>query len=193
MKNKNQTIMAMRKLLPRDVANCTGPWIDVYIHASVGNSMTGEAKVTIAEKNYGKNEDIRHEFTLPVRVIPGWKGKARRCSDGIRFFVKGEGGEVYRPCGGYFKLDRGRFASAIHSIPADAEIRLVVGLDLETNGYMAEHGLHGDVVDLAVQYEYRGKPVKQTFRIGSECQPHNSARFGSPGSGIGAYEEHIAP
>jgi hypothetical protein len=75
-------------------------------------------------------------------------------------------------------------------MPADAEVRLVVGLDRETNGNLAEHGFHGDVVELACQFSVRGKPVKQTYHVGIQIGPHDSGRFGSPGSCIGAYEEH---
>lgn len=188
MKEKNEILAAMRKLLPRDVTEYKP--VDVYVHCSVGNSATGEARVSIVERNYNPGEqDIRHEFAIPCRVIWGWKGEARRCPDGYHEYRGSDKASSYRPCGGYVSLDRDHFASVIHSIPADARMCLVVGLDVETNSHMARMGLHGDAVSLLCETTQRGKTVKRSFRVGLHVGPHDSARFGSPGCG-GAYMEH---
>jgi hypothetical protein len=179
---KNPILVSLHKLLPRDSA-VLGP--RAFFHADVDSSMVGTAKLTIAEGE-SATLGINTIVDLPVRIIGGFKGKAVLKGTDSKWH---EYIDPYLPNGGFAALSSALLASAVHSLPADAEVRLVVYLDADTQDYLARVDLHADRYELVGQFKRRGKLMKRSFVVGSDVIPHNSARFGSPGSAIGQWRD----
>ncbi len=147
----------------------------------------------VAEKN-GTEIETRVE-------VPGHVGNGNTSEKHIR--QKGRLDEwhtfdgVYRPLKGYWSLfaHQTQLMSLLRVLPKDAEVSFAVKLDYGTHEYLVRsdakmnretfEGLHADHLYLEARYMSRGEVVRAEFLIDVSVTPHNTARFGAPGSVLG--------
>ena len=163
---RNDLLAATCKLLKRDTSDYTGA--DISIYAQCTNN---EANLVFTERK--GDLKVRHEFTIPCKVIPGKQGSAIQSSDGCYDYTEG-----YSPDGGIAHLNTKLMSSVLHNLANDAEISLVVYLDSGTNSLLSERGLHSDHYELEVKGSYHTKEIVQRFLVGTDTVLHNSCRFG---------------
>jgi len=121
--------------------------------------------------------ETRLEFEVAGRINNGHLDRTRQIGDVNTYAVYKESDDnVYAPDSGVWLLHPNfdTCGSVLRSIATGANVIFTVNLDGGSNGYLAEHGLHQDVLCVTIQ-----KGDKQArYLLDSQTSPHNTARFG---------------
>ena len=180
---KNLVLAELQKVLPKSIKVAYSELSSAYFHANVEKSeydsnATGEAILSLSRAGL---EPLK--FKIPIMVVGGHQGEPRRTVCGYHDYP-----DKYLPKGGYCSLTLSRLLSAIHSLPKDASVKLVMYLDGQTNDNLTQNQLHADECQLHATFTRHGREVVRCFMLDVNIVPHNSARFGSP-KGMDCYGE----
>lgn len=171
----------------------------LYMHGRASHDRASYSdsyifSVSCTSKDRKTKTETVTQLDVPGYVTNGSTSEKEETGTGGDRYVRFVG--VYRPMKGFWSLStqRQRLLDILELLPADAEIAFRVNLDYGTHEYLVRsrgdmnyegfNGLHCDHLYLVVRYTSRGKERNREYFIDSHTVPHNTARFGAPGSRI---------
>lgn len=145
----------------------------------------------------GRPVETTTKLEIPGYVSNGRTSERETRQGGVGFGPYTEFTGVFKPLKGFWSLTGGEntvIRDVLEVLPGDAEIAFRVALDYGTHEYLVRadipmnhetfHGLHADHLYLVATYTVRGKRKTREYLIDTQIIPHNTARFGEPGSRV---------
>lgn len=171
----------------------------LYIHGQAAHDRASYSdSYVFTMSSVAKDRKSKVETTTKVDV-PGYVSNGRPSvritrNGGMREkYTEFDG--VYRPLKGFWSLGGfkdDRLTDILELLPSDAEVAFHVALDYGTHEYLVRAdvpmnfetygGLHADMLFLRVRHTVRGKVKERSYLLDEQVIPHNTARFGAPGS-----------